>query len=151
MSSSGPPPIRLRPATLADAEFVYAIRNDPHTRAASLSSDQLSYADHYQWFKSSLSLPSRRLFIAEAGEKAIGSARMDEGADAVTLSWSIAPDQRGRGLGRALVAALAAMAPGRLLAVIKSDNAASRSIAEAAGFELIDESDGICHYGREPL
>ena len=146
-----PPPIRLRPATLADAPFVYAIRNDPQTRAASLNADELSYEDHYKWFKASLTNPKRRLFIAEAAEESIGSGRMDLGNEGITLSWTLAPEQRGRGYGHSLVKALAALERGRLVALIRSENLASRRVAEGAGFRLIGEKKGVCLHIRDAL
>jgi RimJ/RimL family protein N-acetyltransferase len=146
-----PPPILLRPATLADAPFVYAIRNDPQTRAASLNADELSYEDHYKWFKTSLTNPKRRLFIAEANGVAIGSGRMDFGSEGITLSWTLAPEQRGRGFGHALVGALAALEPGRLIALIRSENQPSRRVAEAAGFRLVGEKKGVCLHIRDAL
>jgi RimJ/RimL family protein N-acetyltransferase len=149
------PLVRLRPATLADAPFLYAIRNDPQTRAASRNSKELSYADHYHWFNLSLSNPTRRIFIAEfvteSGEMAIGSGRFDRVNGSEVLSWTIAPDQRGKGYGTALVAALADFDKGKLIAYIKEDNVASRRVAEAAGLLLSGEKDGICQYVRIPL
>jgi RimJ/RimL family protein N-acetyltransferase len=145
------PLVHLRPATLEDAPFLYAIRNDPQTRAASRNSTELSYADHYHWFNLSLANPTRRIFIAHCGEMAIGSGRFDRVNGSEVLSWTIAPDQRGKGYGTALVAALADFDKGKLIAYIKDDNAASRRVAEAAGLSLKSEKDGICQYVRAAL
>lgn len=145
------PVIRLRPATPADARYLYDIRNDPQTRVASLNDAELSYDDHYQWFNRSLSEPSRRLFVAERDGHAIGTGRLDEVDGSTLLSWALAPEARGKGYGTELVQALAAAASGALVAYIKPDNWASRRIAERAGFVFQTELDGLCRYVREPV
>ncbi len=145
---STPATIRLRPASYDDARFLFDLRNDPQSRQASLSQDEVSFKAHCQWLKASLVNPARRIFIAERDGVAVASGRIDHGEDGLSLSWTVAPQARGGGIGRQLVAALAGMEFGPLTAVIRSENTASRRIAEANGFILRDDTDGVCRYVR---
>ena len=129
--------VKLRPATLEDARMLLAWRNDEATRAASVGTDAVSWQDHVDWLRASLENPRRKLLIAEAGQP-VGTVRIDYGAE-TELSWTVAPDARGQGHGKAMV--LAAMPEGPVIAHIKRGNVASQRIAEAAGFTLAKDGD----------
>jgi len=70
--------------------------------------------------------------------------RFDYAAGECELSWTVAPEEREAGIGRALVAAaLRAARSNRLVAAIKPENLASLRIAAAAGFEKTSEGGGL--------
>jgi RimJ/RimL family protein N-acetyltransferase len=122
-------------ATVEDAEFLFRIRNDPLTRAMSLSSQPVEWSAHMKWLKSALDDPRRTIYIAHR-DAPIGSGRIDRLDDGAVLSWTIAPEWRGHGLGGALVHALIALAPsGALVAQIKSTNRASIALAQQHHFK----------------
>jgi hypothetical protein len=54
------------------------------------------------------------------------------------LSWTVAPDQRGSGVGRVMVQLAERGLPGALHAEVKAGNAASARIAEAAGLQMAE-------------
>lgn len=144
----------LRLATTADAAMLLAWRNDPLTRQQSRSTELVALGQHIGWLESVLADAGRRLFVGEVGGVAVGTGRLDVLPDArVEVSWTIAPEHRGRGLGTALVAALVAAAqrefPGATLyAEIKDDNAPSQAVATRAGFQLEESVGGMGHYRR---
>jgi len=141
--------LTLRPANQADAQLLFDWRNDPLTRRNSVDTSQVAWPDHVRWLSASLSRSDRRLLIAELGQKAIGTVRLDHAADRCTLSWTVAPAHRGRGIGKALVhRAIAEAGVAILFALIKDDNIASIRIAEACGFKRVSCSDGLALYRR---
>jgi len=147
------PPLQLRPATLADAERLYVWRNDAGTRAASHHDAPVAWPDHLAWLSATLTNPARALWVAWRGDEAVGTLRADTppGAAQTTLSWTVAPDQRGSGLGRALVQLAAHHWSGALHAEVKVGNTASVRAAEAAGFRLDAEVAGTLHFSRPAL
>ncbi len=138
--------LTLRPATMTDATLLFLWRNDPSTRAASHSTGEIDFDSHCNWLDRSLQMPSRRLLIAEIGGAPVGTVRADSSAGATELSWTVAPDRRGTGVGKSMVAAAAAIMPGPIRAEIKAGNAASCRIAESVGMRLVREVGGVLHY-----
>ena len=132
--------LTLRPVREADAALLLAWRNDPETRANSRRQHPLT------WAELTVAPPGahREIFVAEEDGIPIGQATHDYRQDDCELSWTVAPEHRGRGVGTAIVAAAVAAARARLLiAVIKPDNAASARIAERIGFTPVAERDGL--------
>jgi len=123
-------------------------RNDSLTISASHTTAAVSREGHFRWLAEVLRDPARRLFIAETGGVAIGTVRADQSLEGWLLSWTVAPEHRGHGHGKAMVEAAARLTPGPLLAEIKSGNGASVAIAQAAGFDLIRELDGVLLFRR---
>lgn len=127
--------MNLRPVTMDDAETLFAWRNDPLTREMSISTDEVSWADHLQWLLGSLENPSRKLFIAEQRGTPVGTIRIDNDHE---LSWTVAPEYRGRKFGKRMVASVAK--PGHI-ARIKRTNIGSQHIAGWCGFTLVRDGD----------
>jgi RimJ/RimL family protein N-acetyltransferase len=95
----------------------------------------VAWPAHIKWLKSAIDDPKRALYIARQ-DQPIGSGRIDQLDDCVELSWTIAPEHRGAGLGAALVCALIDRAPdGAVIAQIKSANGPSLALARRHHFE----------------
>ncbi len=139
--------MKLRGATWADRDLLLEWRNDPLTVQGSLSGASVEADEHYAWLRKSLISGSRRLFIAEEDGVAVGTARLDYSPAGVELSWTVAPEARGRGVGKRLVGLAAEQAPS-IFARIRSDNPASLAIARACGFTLDREEDGVTWWRR---
>ena len=132
--------VQVRPATLADARFLFELRNDPVTRAASFRQGELRYRDHVAWLTSRLAQPERgtRVYVALLGKRRVGQVRFDVAVPNVReeIAIAVARSQRGRGLGGeilTLAATTLARTP-RTLARIKPDNLASLGAFQRAGF-----------------
>lgn len=137
--------MHLRPATMNDAGVLFAWRNDPETRANSVNSDPVAWADHCAWLKASLANPDRDLLIAELDGMPVGTVRIDRG-DETEISWTVSPEHRGKGVAKYMVAL--ASPSGRAVARIKPANIASQKIAESVGFRLA-EVDGLQVWRRD--
>jgi L-amino acid N-acyltransferase YncA len=132
--------IRIRRAGPDDRDAVLLWRNDPETRRASLTHDEVPDDDHAAWFASSLEDELRRLYIGEVEGEPIGVVRFDIGQESSEVSINLAPQYRGRRLSRPLLeAAIAAYEqergePQQLVAMIRTDNPASSRIFRSLGF-----------------
>lgn len=140
--------IHLRRVVQDDAEQLLAWRNDESTRLSSHQMAVISFDEHQNWLRQSISNPNRQLYIASYLNDAIGTVRADylNQYKAWELSWTLAPNKRGFGLAKLMVLALVDLIDGAVCAEIKEDNLASIRIAEFAGLTLINASDGILRF-----
>lgn len=123
----------------------------------SKDSAPIDWDSHAAWFRAALSSPRRKIYVGRCGSRKIGSVRFDQIGDAghkYLVSIMVAPAERGRGFGKALLRAGIAALPGSdLEAEIAVDNVASHRIFVACGFELTgEESNGstFVRYRRAP-
>jgi RimJ/RimL family protein N-acetyltransferase len=141
--------MRIRPATAADARLLLEWANDPGTRAAGFHPQPIDAATHGRWLAQRLASPSSRLLIGVAEDHAVGQVRLDGEADGrVEVGIAVAPDARGRGVGRDLLAAALGVAradPGLdarfFVARIRPDNVASIALFAGAGFHFADRTE----------
>ncbi len=132
--------ITLRPATAEDARRLFDWRNDPETRVNSGDTREIDWAEHVAWLDLTLTGTTRRLFIGESGGRAVGTVRADRANGGWELSWTVAPEARGRGFGRTMVRAMIGTLSGTIRARVRRENGPSRRIAEAAGM-IFDRED----------
>lgn len=140
-----PDSITIRDARAGDAEAIRAIYNDAVVNTTAV----FDYAPRdataqAAWLeaKAAQNLP---VLVAEGGGMVLGYASFGPFRPwpaylyTVENAIYIAPDQRGRGIGRQLLSALVGTATGRglrtMVAGITADNAASLHLHERLGFE----------------
>ncbi|MHB1244191.1 MAG: GNAT family N-acetyltransferase [Gaiellaceae bacterium] len=146
--------VRLRPATMADAELLLSWRNDPATRAASFNEGEVSLEAHVRWLAGKLDAPECALLIVEDSGQPVGQVRLEREGDAAEIHIALAPAARGRSIGRRALHAAVALAPGLLdvrtvAARVKQDNEASLRAFEAAGFQVVGTSGGVVELAAE--
>ena len=144
------PPVALRRATQDDAARLLAWRNDPQTRAMSVSAAEVTADEHRAFLAASLASSDRFLFVAEAEGRPVGTLRLDREPNATfAVSLTVAPEERRKGYSAALLRAAdaeaARLGARRLVAVLRPDNAASRKAFETAGYRdfLDTEQSGV--------
>ena len=138
--------VRLRLATMADAERLLHWRNDPDTRRFSLNAEHVTAQQHVHWLQQSLSDPQRRLYIAECSGQPVGTARVDSTAECHRISWTVAAEYRGKGLAKAMVKLLVSQLTGKIVAEILPGNTASVKVAQHAGLTYQSTQNGIMYY-----
>jgi RimJ/RimL family protein N-acetyltransferase len=138
----------LRLAAMEDSELLHAWRNDPQVRQASRDQAEIEFDSHLVWLKESLENPDRSIFIAEMDDMPVGTVRSDLSGGVFELSWTVAPDARGQGIGKRMVALLAAQIEGPIRAEVRMGNVASVRIAEHVGMTLEGNQDGILHFRK---
>ncbi len=134
--------ITLRQAWADDCPLLFSWANDPATRSASFRSSELVWEDHQQWFLQRLQDPQTVIYIGEdSSGRAHGQARFHRQCDRATVSIVVAPEFRGAGWGRELIAlSIRTLAREYFVrhvdAFIKPGNLPSIRMFESAGFTL---------------
>lgn len=132
----------MRPATPADAVFLYALRKHPAVAARMGGPPPEDLATHRRWLADTLNDLYRRLYVLEADGLPVGYVRYD-GAQPdywnPEVSVAVAPLHQRKGYALAglratMAPALAELGGPALVARVKTDNAASRGLFERAGF-----------------
>jgi RimJ/RimL family protein N-acetyltransferase len=146
--------LTFRPAALNDAALLFEWRNDPETRRNSHDTQPIAFDQHCAWLRKILAQNDHIILIAEEAGIPVGTVRYrrDE-SHAATLSWTVAPNARGRGVATRMVRGVAE-GPLRHLelnAEIKLFNTASIHVAHAAGLMLESTINDILHFRRPPL
>ena len=141
--------IMLRLATLDDARRLFDWRNDEITRQNSIQTKPVPWEDHVAWLERVVGgkSPGRTLYIAEVAGEAVGMARLDRDVDDagkkhVEISYSVAPEARGKGYGKAIAlecknAYIAS--DEEISATIKKGHEPSERIAQALGLHPVSE------------
>jgi UDP-2,4-diacetamido-2,4,6-trideoxy-beta-L-altropyranose hydrolase len=143
------PTMVLRPAGSADEALLLTWANDPGTRAAGFYPDPISADDHHRWLAERLASRSGRLLIGLVDDEPIGQIRLDRHPDGrVEVGIAVAPEARGRGIGRRLLGLALdearrdpALDPVAFSARIRPDNAASIALFTAAGFRSVGSTE----------
>jgi RimJ/RimL family protein N-acetyltransferase len=158
--------MRVRRATEKDLLDYYELVNDDLVRLASFSSSAVTLDEHARWFENSLANKNRIMYVLEGidNETAfLGQVRFDEVSSTAfdntfELDYSIAPSQRGKGLGnKMLLLGLKMLAENfqnpHVIAKVKLDNFASAKALLKAGFlwqsKIKDMDIYIMNYGSK--
>lgn len=92
-----------------DARLLWEWRNDATTRVWFFDNREIPWEEHQQWLSRTLRDDNSTLYIAEAeGGAAIGRARFSVTGSEAEIHVLVAADQRGKGLGKALIRAACA-------------------------------------------
>lgn len=130
----------LREAIFDDWKIILDWRNDPTTRENSFNTEEVSELAHQQWFTNSLSNKKRKIYILEDNLTPVGSIRSDIlDTGEYLLSWSIAPNQRGKGYGTKILKTYLKDRTGEFIAEIKPENIASIKMVINNDFECVSE------------
>jgi len=132
--------IHLRGARASDSEAILAWRNDPATRAASFAQEEIPPSTHARWFARRLGDPECLFLVVEEDGAPVGQVRLERLAFGLAeVNIGLAPEARGRGIGRQALQLAAAEARERLgietlQALVRNENEASLRAFRAAGF-----------------
>jgi UDP-2,4-diacetamido-2,4,6-trideoxy-beta-L-altropyranose hydrolase len=131
------PIVALRLATEADLAELLRWRNDPETRHFRNDSRLIEPDEHTAWLERRQRSESR-VHICEYAGQPVGNITLDVSARGCELGWIIAPEWRGRGIGKAMVMAAIKVMPfdQPLWCKMRDDNIASSRLAESCGFRL---------------
>jgi pseudaminic acid synthase len=123
-----------------DARFLFDLRNDPLSRRMSFDQTEIPWDRHQAWYRGLLADADRAAWLAELDGARAGVIRYARRGVEATVSLSLAPACRGRGLAARLLAEgereLRARWPAvtSVRAEIRPENAASLRAFATAGF-----------------
>ena len=69
--------LAVRPATIDDAEYMYAWRNAQEIRAVSNQQKPIDRPSHLQWLRNSIADSSRTILVGTVGSRPVGVIRFD--------------------------------------------------------------------------
>jgi UDP-2,4-diacetamido-2,4,6-trideoxy-beta-L-altropyranose hydrolase len=149
------PRFHVRPVEWTDEALLLDWANDPITRANAFTTARISADEHHAWLSKRLVDPACRMFIVEtdAGDP-IGQVRFDHGDEGWLISYSVAPEWRGKRLGATMLStamrALQAQDPdAAFIGLVKEANRPSRRIFESLGFSA-RSTPGVVEYRSRP-
>lgn len=142
--------IVVREANMEDAELLLSWRNDPLSLSASGEANQQNINSHIEWLKKALKNRDFSILIAELNGNPIGVVRLELEHGCNVLSWTIAPDERGRGFGKKIVKNVVKELSGPTCALIRKNNAASIKIAYSIGLECVASNGDLMMFTNLP-
>jgi RimJ/RimL family protein N-acetyltransferase len=143
--------VAMRDAGPEDHEQVWAWSFSADQRARSRRAEAVAFAEYERWFMRRVADGREPLWIIEAQGEAVGVVQIDiVGSGLSRISIALAPEARGRGIGRCAVAAVCRSCAGPIVAEMFADNLASRACFEACGFRSVVECGGLLTYYWDP-
>jgi RimJ/RimL family protein N-acetyltransferase len=136
-------PYSLRLANDCDLEIIFNWANDPITRRNSFNQEIIPFETHEKWFREVLDDPMQMLYIFEKKGEPIGQIRFSVRDNEAEISYSISPEKRGCGYGKAMIEAAKERihrdfpAVKRIFGQVKTENRASAKCFEKNEFDLI--------------
>lgn len=139
---------KFRLISINDADTLLKWRNDSETRKWSHNVGIVKKSDHVKWLTDSLKNNNRKIYIVEYKKDLVGTIRTDKKDRTIELSWTVAPEARGRGIGKEMIAFFVSRIKVSVRAEIKVGNEASKKIAEYSDMKFDYEKNGILYYSR---
>lgn len=90
----------LRKATKDDLEILFEWANEKEVRKNSISTDEISFEEHQEWFNNKLNSENCDIYILCKDEIPIGQIRLDYNGNHAVVSYSICSKYRGQGYGQ---------------------------------------------------
>ena len=143
--------LSLRAATMEDAMDIMRWRNDEQSRENSFSKDIIRIPEHLEWYKKKMSDEKCHLFILTADSEKAGYIRIDSSGDFGEISYIIAPEKRGQGLGKEILALLERSLPegvNGLIGFTLPGNEGSRKCFEYNEYSRFMAGDIFCFVKR---
>ncbi len=136
---------------MEDAMDIMRWRNDEQSRANSFSKNIIRIPEHLEWYKKKMADENCHLFILTAGSEKAGYIRIDVTGDFGEISYIIAPEKRGQGLGKEILALLEKSLPDGVNALIGftlPQNEGSGKCFEYNGYSKFVAGDIFCFVKR---
>jgi RimJ/RimL family protein N-acetyltransferase len=144
--------LTLRKATIDDMDMLYKWANDAEVRKNAFNSEHIPYEDHIKWFNNIMKDDTVLQLILSDKTAPIGQLRLNIEDDKAYIDYSISPDKRGFGIGKAMISLLIKKLSDSdnicnnvktLVGQVKYENPASARVFEKCGFTRYDKAEYI--------
>ena len=135
--------LRVELASAEHARLVWEWANDAVVRANSFTTAPIPWDEHARWWLGKLAAEDSRIWLLYEGERPVGQIRYArDGTGTAEVSFSVAADARGRGLGTALLRLTAPLARRELgvtdlIGLVKVENEPSQRAFDQAGYTRV--------------
>lgn len=140
--------MKVREATIQDAESIFHWRNDPVSKKAFVNNTSVQWDEHLSWFTEKLASSQSHIFIIEDVNEKLGVCRFDRISkynNVFDVSLNTNPNIRGNGLGKDILKSALNLFTSKvdnkksieLTAKIRRENKASKHVFMKNGFNLI--------------
>lgn len=142
----------LRNASIEDLEITYTWANHPHTRQYTFNQKFISPEEHSNWFIKKISEKNCVYKLLVLGDKPVGSIRFDINGDEGLISYLVAPNKTGKGLGTKLLElSVLGLENERkdiksIKGLVKKENIASIKIFEKSGFDKTELDEDVLEF-----
>ena len=143
--------IYLRPADTFDMEMLLEWANEKHARLNSFNTEIIQKEVHIKWLDNILNSKTTKLFIMMQDDTPVGEIRLEIQGNTGKLSYLIAHDHRGTGLGRKIISLLEDWIAESynqeiiLQGFVKKSNLVSAHIFEVSGYEKNEIEESYCY------
>ncbi len=145
--------VRLREGVLSDCDFIFNLRKLYQDRNVFRAKSNQSLSDHQRWYKDAIVSRSKYIGIIEDADIKVGYLRFDIDKMVGTISILLAPEARGKNIGKFAFAELLLVAfqhpIQKLRAEIYFENLASKSFFESVGFNFVRKEECFFIYERK--
>lgn len=142
--------LHLREVRRADRDILFQWANDPETRRQAFHTEPIPYEDHIAWFEHVMTDETVHQYLLCRGDVLLGQIRLNTEDGRALISYSVSPENRGKGYGAEMLRLLErrmASAPlsgiTRLVAQVKYGNIASAKTFEKCGYRKNEMPDYI--------
>ncbi|MAZ38351.1 MAG: GNAT family N-acetyltransferase [Crocinitomicaceae bacterium] len=135
----------MKQASKQDCQLLYDWANNSEVRNNAFNSGVIKWEDHVNWFEHSIKDPNTFIFLGQFNGEDYGQIRFNFENDTYLITYSIALEYRGQGLGSKLINDGLKMLksivqkPIRVKALVKTSNIASAKIFKRLGFSSRDD------------
>jgi len=147
--------ITLRPAMMQDVETVFAWRNSPFIVARGSFQKTVTWEEHLQWFRETVTGSQRKMLIVLVNGQPVGQVRFDRvDDDTMAISVYLIEGHTGRGFGVDAIHVgcdilFSDSSVARVVACVREDNVEAQSGFCKAGF--VPSGTGHCPAGHLTL
>ncbi|TMQ16149.1 MAG: GNAT family N-acetyltransferase [Deltaproteobacteria bacterium] len=143
--------VALRRARPEDCEAIWRWNFAADVRAQSKRAEAVAFLEHARWFARRLADGDAPIWVIEEYHHGVGVVRLDPPQHGrARISIALAAFARGRGVGRAAIAAACRSRRRPIVAEIFADNIASCACFEACEFRPIAVEAGLVTYYWDP-
>lgn len=130
--------LMVRKAGPRDCLLYWHWANDPEVRKSAFHSEQISWDVHQKWFHKMIQQRDVEMFVMESAMGPVGQVRFESNTDGKIISYSVARQFRGMGLGIELLKrAMSESSKSEMIFIgdVKKTNLASLKTFQKLGFE----------------